>query len=134
MKRALLTALAILTLSPLRADDDTPVPPEIQALAEAFVSALKSGDDNALLTCWHTPETLAKLEQAQELAEGSTPEEAAKDYLREIKNQQRDYAVILHRASSIRAFIQSQVYLWDHEDDAVGALEMGMDVDPERTH
>ena len=105
MKRPLLTALAILTLSPLRADDDTPVPPEIQALAEAFVSALKSGDDTALLACWHTPETLAKLEEAQELAEGSTPEEAAKDYQREIKNQQRDHAVILHRAASIRAFI-----------------------------
>jgi hypothetical protein len=50
-------------------------------------------------------ETLAKLEEAQELAEGSTPEEAAKDYQREIKNQQRDHAVILHRATSIRAFI-----------------------------
>jgi hypothetical protein len=29
---------------------------------------------------------------------------------------------------------QGQIYFWDHEDDVVGALEMGMDVDPERAH
>lgn len=105
MRRSFPTALAILTLSCLHADEDTPVPPELQTLAEAFVSALKSEDNTALLNCWHPPETFAKLEEAKTLAEGSSPEEATKDYEREIRNQKRDHAVILDRASSIRTFI-----------------------------
>jgi hypothetical protein len=29
---------------------------------------------------------------------------------------------------------QGQVYFWDHENDVVGAVEMGMEVDPELAH
>lgn len=127
MKSFLLTAFGILTLSPLCADDDTPVPPEIQALAEAFVSALISGDDTALLTCWHSPETFAKIEKTQALAEGSSAEEAAKDYQREIKNQQRVHAVILHRTSSIRAFISKN--LGSLADLKLTRVEVDIDAD-----
>lgn len=44
--------------------DAPPVPPELQALADTFVAAMKAMDEAALDACWHSPNTLAAAPQA----------------------------------------------------------------------
>lgn len=89
----------------LRADDDTPVPPELQKQIETLVTALKTGDDTSLISCWHGAEALGKIKARQAAAEASTspkPVDAAKEQDKEIKRQTRNLEVTLARAAQMR--------------------------------
>jgi hypothetical protein len=110
-KKSILATLVILTGSLAYADKDTAVPPEVQKLAEKLVAALKSSDDAALLACWHTPETLAKVKQAKEAAEAAakgktlSPEDLADEGKDEIKSRTKENKDTTERAARLRAFL-----------------------------
>jgi hypothetical protein len=104
----LLVVVASLFVTPLMADDDTPVPAEVQKLVETMVAALKSGDDAALTACWHSPEALGKLKAAAGAANATTapePVDAAKQEEKEIRRQNKNLQVTLARAALMRAVI-----------------------------
>ena len=109
--KILFTTLLILSGSLAHADKDTPVPPEVQKLAENLVAALKSADDAALLACWHTPEALAKIKQAEEAAEAAaegktlSPEDLAEEGEDEIKDRTNENEDTTERAARLRAFL-----------------------------
>ena len=109
--KSILTTLIILSGSLAHADKETPVPPEVQKLAENLVAALKSADDAALLACWHTPETLAKVKQAEEAAEAAAegktlkPEELAEEGEDEIKDRTHENEDTTERAARMREFL-----------------------------
>lgn len=93
----------------LAEDEATPVPPEVQTLAEQVVAALKSGDDTALLTNWHSPETLVKVKLIEEAAEDGaplSPEDSARESERELKRRARDNEVTVARAGQLRTLLQ----------------------------
>ena len=87
------------------------MPPEVQKLAENLVAALKSADDAALLACWHTPEALAKIKQAEEAAEAAaegktlSPEDLAEEGEDEIKDRTNENEDTTERAARLRAFL-----------------------------
>lgn len=92
----------------LRAEDDTPVPPELQKQVETLVAALKSGDDASLSSCWHGAEVLGRIKGAQAAAEASTspkPVDAAKEQDKEVKRQTRNLEVTLARAAQMRTLV-----------------------------
>jgi hypothetical protein len=104
----LLLATVTLLSASVMAEDDTPVPPEVQKLAETMVAALKSGDDAALTACWHPAEVLGKLKAAAVAAEATTspePVDAAKQEEKEIRRQNKNLQVTLARAAQMRALI-----------------------------
>lgn len=109
--KSILTALLILAGSLAHADKDTPVPPEVQKLTENLVAALKSADVAALLACWHTPEALAKIKQAEEAAEAAaegktlSPEDLAEEGEDEIKDRTEENEDTTERAARFRAFV-----------------------------
>ena len=63
--RTILLSTLLLCVTTAFADDDTPVPAEVQSLAEAFINAFKTGDAPALTACWHTPEALAEMKRVE---------------------------------------------------------------------
>ena len=87
------------------------MPPEVQKLAENLVAALKSADDAALLACWHTPEALAKVKQAEEATEAAaagktlSPEDLAEEGEDEIKDRTKENKDTTERAARLRAFL-----------------------------
>ena len=106
------TSLALISLfwwmqsAMLRADDDTPVPTELQKQVETLVTALKTGDDAALSSCWHGAEILGKIKARQAAAEASTePVDAAKEQDKEVKRQTRNLQVTLARAAQMRTLV-----------------------------
>ena len=110
--KTLLPLLALcFAITPIHAADDTPVPPEVQKLAETLVAAIKSGDDAALLACWHTPEALAKIKQAEDAAEDvaesktTSAEDSAKTAEREVKRRNDDNKTSTERAARLRTFL-----------------------------
>jgi len=110
MMKTIPTILALLAASALilRAEDETPVPPEIQALAEAFAAAFKSGDATALGACWHAPEALAKVKEAEAASQAATSATAidpAKENEREHRRQVRNLEQTQLRATQLREFI-----------------------------
>ena len=125
----LLTSLLLLT-SAIRAED-TPVPPEVQKLAESLITAIKSSDDAALLACWHTPEVLSKVKQAEEAAEAAaegktkSPEDLAKDGEREMKRRTKENEDTTKRAARLRQFIAKHF----GELSALTLHEVDLDVD-----
>ncbi len=103
MKTTLLLLSLLSLLAPLlRADDDTPVPPEVQKLVESMLTAFKASDDVALKACWHSPEVAGKLKAAEAVKEGKDP---AKEEEKEIKKQTRNLEATGIRAGQIRALI-----------------------------
>ena len=110
MKLPIACLFAGLMVSRLLAEDEaTPVPPEVKALAEQVVAALKSGDDAALLACWHSPEILVKVKLIEEAAEDGAPlsaEDSAKESERELKRRVRDNTVTVARAAQLRTLLQ----------------------------
>ena len=109
--QSILASLLILSGSLAHADKDTPVPPEVQKLAENLVAALKSADDAALLACWHTPEALAKVKQAEEAAEAAaegktlSPEDLAEEGEDEIEDRREENEDTTERAARMREFL-----------------------------
>lgn len=106
--RLLLISLFSLLAPSLRADDDTPVPPEVQKLVEAMVTALQGSDDTALSACWHSAEVLGKVKAAQTTAAAATsPTEidVSKEKEKEIKKQTRNLQVTVARAGLVRALM-----------------------------
>jgi hypothetical protein len=104
----LILSLFSLLAPALSADDDTPVPLEVQKLVEALVGALKGNDDTALTACWHDAEAMGKVRAAQATAEATTsPKEidAEKEKEREIKKQTRNLQVTVARAGLVRALM-----------------------------
>ena len=87
------------------------MPPEVQKLAENIVAAIKSADDAALLACWHTPEALAKIKQAEEAAEAAaegktlSPEDLAEEGEDEIEDVKKHHEDSTERAARLRAFL-----------------------------
>lgn len=103
MKTTLLLLSLFSLLAPvLRADDDTPVPPEVQKLVESMVTAFKASDDAALKACWHAPEVAGKLKAAEAVKEGKDP---AKEEEKEIKKQTKNLDVSAARAGQMRELI-----------------------------
>jgi hypothetical protein len=109
--KSILATLFILSASLAHADQDTPVPPEAQKLAGGLVAALKSADNAALLACWHTKEALAKIKQAEEVAEAATegktlsPEDIAEEGEDEIEDVKKHHEDSTERAAQLRAFL-----------------------------
>lgn len=93
----------------LHADDPkTPPPPELKALAETLVNAIKSKDDAAIAACWHSPEVMAKLREAEALAaSGTSPTEVnvSKEREKELKRREKDMLRNKQRIDEIRALI-----------------------------
>lgn len=109
MKTSLLIlCLFLMQSAMLRADDDTPVPPEVQKLVETLVTALKSGDDASLSSCWHSADVLGGIKAKEAAAEASTspkPVDAAKEQEKEFKRQTRNLQVTLTRAAQMRTLV-----------------------------
>ncbi len=109
MKTSLLiVCLLSMQSAMLRADDDTPVPPELHKQVENLLTALKTGDHASLSSCWHGAEVLGKMKGAQAAAEASTspkPVDAAKEQDKEIKRQTRNLEVTLARATQMRTLV-----------------------------
>ncbi|MFC5457660.1 hypothetical protein [Prosthecobacter fluviatilis] len=129
MKRLLCFIVASCLVPALHADDPkTPPPPELKALAETLVSAIKSKDDAALAACWHSPETLAKLKAAEALAaSGTSPTEinVDKEREKELKRGEKDRLRNQQRIDEIRALITK--YFGD-----ISALKfVELEVDPD---
>lgn len=109
--KSILITLIILSGSLAHADKDTLVPPEVQKLAENLVAALKSGDDAALLACWHTPEARAKINVAEEAAEAAakgktlSPEDLAEEGEDEVEDCTEENEDTTERAARLRAFL-----------------------------
>jgi hypothetical protein len=107
MKPSSLLALLLLT-APVLAKDDTPVPPEIQTLAETFVTAFKSGEAASVNACWHTAEALGKAlgnGGTQDPSTSTTPIDASKAQEKETKRQARNLTANLERIIQLRALI-----------------------------
>ncbi len=88
--------------------EETPVPPEVKALAETFITTLKAGDEAAMLACWHPAEILAKAREeqaAREAGTSPTPIDSAKEGRDELKRQQKNLQRTQERAATIRTLI-----------------------------
>jgi len=110
MKTAfLLTALCLaFTANNVLADEDTPVPEEIQKLAQSFFAAFTTGDEAAVSACWHSPDVLGKAKADEAVKEsGSSPTEidVAKETEREVKKQTKNLVVTLQRVAQMRALV-----------------------------
>ena len=106
----------------------TPPPPELQALAETLVNAIKSKDEAAIAACWHSPEVLAKRREAQALTEsGTSPTEinVPKEREKELKKREKDLLRNKQRIDEIRALITK------HFGDMAGLKLVEMEVDPD---
>lgn len=104
----LLLSLISMLATTLRAEDDTPVPPEVQKLVETLLTALKAGDDATLSSCWHSAEVLGRVKAAEASAKASTsskPGDPAKEQEKEIKKQMRNLEVTLARAAQVRSYV-----------------------------
>jgi len=130
--KSILTTLLILSGSLAHADKDTPVPPEVQKIAENLVAALKSADDAALLTCWHTPAALAKIKQTEEAAEAAaegktlSPEDLAEEGEDEIKDRTKENKDTTERAARLRAFLTK------HFGELAGLTLQSVDLDVDK--
>lgn len=129
MKFFLSCVAAVCLASALHAaEPKTPPPPELQALAETLVNAIKTQDDAAIVACWHSPEVMAKRKEAEALtASGTSPTEVdvAKERERELKRREKDMTISKHRISEIRALITK------HFGDLAGLKLAELEVDPE---
>jgi hypothetical protein len=111
MKTRHLISFLLLFATAARAANDTPVPAEVQKLAESLVAAIKGNDDKAVLDCWHSPEVLAKARQRQKLAEATangkskTDEELAKYAERELENRAKENEDTTERVERLRRFL-----------------------------
>jgi hypothetical protein len=106
MKTTLLLSLAFSFFTPLKGEENkTPVPPELQALAESLLTAIKAQDNAAISACWHTPEVLAKRKVAEEQAKAALnikEVNAEKEADKERKRREKDLEYTLHRMGQIR--------------------------------
>lgn len=130
MKTAsLLTALCLsFTATNVLADDDTPVPEEIQKLAQSFFAAFTAGDEAALSACWHSPDVLGKVKADEAVKEaGSSPTEidVAKETEREVKKQTKNLAVTLQRVAQMRALVAK------HFGDVAQLKLESVEIDPD---
>lgn len=109
MKLLLCFIVASCLVPTLHAEDPKPpLPPEITALAESLVTAIKAQDAAAIASCWHSPETLAKQKEAEALsASGTSPTEinVAKEREKELKRREKDITRNKQRTDEIRALI-----------------------------
>lgn len=106
----------------------TPLPPEIKTLAETLVNAIKAQDDAAIAACWHSPETLAKLKEAEALAaSGTSPTEVnvAKERDKELKRREKDITRNKQRIDEIRTLITK------HFGDMAGLKLVEVEADPD---
>jgi len=109
MKTTLLLVSVLLTAPFARgADDDKPVPPAVQALSEALVTAIQSGDAAAVTACWHAPAALGKVKGAEatrNAGTAKTPVDPAKETEREEKRQARNQADAVKIVGQMRTII-----------------------------
>lgn len=125
-----LLALVFCLTSVLHAEDPTPPPPELTALAETLVTAIKSNDAAAIASCWHSPEVLAKLKEAEALAaSGTSPTEVnvPKEREKELKRREKDIARNQQRVEEIRALITKHF----GDISALKFVSLGVDPDDE---
>ncbi|MFZ2278945.1 MAG: hypothetical protein WAW39_14160 [Prosthecobacter sp.] len=109
-------------------DPKTPSPPELKALAETLVNTIKSKDDAALATCWHSPEVMAKLKADEALAaSGTSPTEinVDKEREKELKRREKDMLRNKQRIDEIRALITK------HFGDISALKFVELEVDPD---
>ena len=103
-------------------------PPELKALAETLVNAIKSNDAAAIAACWHSPEVLAKRREAQALAEsGTSPTEinVPKEREKELKKREKDLLRNKLRIDEIRTLITK------YFGDLAGLKLVELEVDPD---
>ena len=109
MKNLLFFVVASCLVTVLRADEPkTPPPPELKALAETLVNAIKAQNDAAIAACWHSPEVLAKVREAEALAaSGTSPTEinVPKEREKELKKREKDLLRNKQRIDEIRTLI-----------------------------
>lgn len=108
MKKLLSIIVAACLVPSLHAEDPAPPPAELKALAETLVNAIKAQDDAAIAACWHSPEVLAKLKEAEALAaSGTSPTEinVAKEREKEVKRREKDLLRNKQRIDEIRTLI-----------------------------
>ena len=109
MKLLLCFIVASCIVPALHADEPkAPPPPELKALAETLVNAIKSNDAAAIAACWHSPEVLAKLKEAEALAaSGTSPAEinVPKEREKELKRREKDMLRNKQRTDEIRSLI-----------------------------
>lgn len=79
--------------------DAPPVPPELTALVNNFVSAFLKGDDAALDACWHTPSALASAPDTVENAD------AAQNRQQQVQRNVNDAAETKVSSTQLRTFI-----------------------------
>ena len=137
MKTTILLVSALL-ISPFAkgADDDKPVPPAIQTLSEALISALKSGDGAAVTACWHTPAALGKVKGAEATRTAGTaktpvdpvdPVDPVKETEREEKRQVKNQAEAVKIVGQMRAMITK----YFGEVAQIKFSKVKMDLDPD---
>ena len=133
MKTTLLLSLAVCLLTTLKGEEPkTPVPPELQALAESLLTAIKAQDDAAISACWHTPEVLAKrkAETAQAEAAIATKEiDVAKETEKERQRREKDMKYSLHRIGEIRGLLSKTF----GDLGQLKLVELELDTDSEAT-
>jgi len=128
--KLLLCFAVVFCLAPVLYADEpkTPLPPELKALAETLVNAIKAQDDAAIAACWHSPEVLAKLKEAEALAaSGTSPTEinVAREREKELKRREKDMLRNKQRIDEIRALITK------HFGNLDGLKLVELEVDPD---
>jgi hypothetical protein len=86
----------------------TPPPPELKAIAETLVNAIKSNDAAAIAACWHSPEVMAKLKADEALAASGTSTteiDVPKEREKEIRKREKDMLRNKQRIDEIRSLI-----------------------------
>jgi hypothetical protein len=127
------TALLLLTTTASHGAKDTPVPPEVRTLIESLMTAIKSADDTALLACWHTPEALGRVKQAEEAAEAAaegktlSAEDLAEEAEDEVEDRTEENEDSVERAARFRQFVSQHF----GEPSALTLLAVDIDVDDE---
>jgi hypothetical protein len=133
MKTIILLSLATGFFTNLKGEEaKTPVPPELQALAESLLTAIQAQDNAAISACWHAPETLAKRKVAEEQAKAALKNKeinVEKEADKERKRREKDMEYTLHRIGQIRAFITKTA----NDPSQLKLAELELDTDSEAT-
>lgn len=130
-----LFSILLLALPARLKAEETPVPPEVAALAGQFITALKSGDNAAMLACWHPAEALSKAKQelaAKEAGTSPTPIDAAEEGEDELKRQVKNLKRTTERAATIRGLLIK--YFGDLSQLKLDEVDLGEDGDSTPEH
>lgn len=129
--RSLPTVFVILAawgaLVTVRAADKVKViPPEVTALAGQLVKALQTGDEAAMLACWHPAETVIKLKEADARTYSNPPKREMKRFLGQEAGRQKD-----READNKARFAQMRKLIAQFFGDPAKLELVRIDLDPD---